>query len=111
MNLKDGNMTKLFISQPMKNRNEQEILKEREELIAEASKYHKDIKVIESYFSDFKIENGKNIAVTYLGESIKNLAMADVAIFAKEWQNARECIIEHDVCNAYGIQIMISMSK
>jgi hypothetical protein len=48
----------------------------------------------------------KNSSLWRLGESIKILADADVAYFPDGWKNARECIIEHEVCKLYGIEII-----
>ena len=39
----------------------------------------------------------------YLGESLKLLATADVAYFAKGWEKARGCKIEHTCAVEYGI--------
>ena len=35
-------------------------------------------------------------------ESIKLLSEADIVIFAKGWEEARGCIIEHECCEKYG---------
>lgn len=42
-----------------------------------------------------------------LGESIKLMANADCAYFMKGWNKARGCIIEHEVCERYGIPIIM----
>jgi hypothetical protein len=41
-----------------------------------------------------------------LWESIKMLAGADRAYFAKWWEEARWCRIEHEVAKSYGIEIV-----
>ena len=61
-------MKKLFISQPMKGKTDEEILKERENAIRSAEK-----------------------------------PSADVAYFAKGWNEARGCKIEHTCAVEYGI--------
>jgi hypothetical protein len=48
----------------------------------------------------------KNPHLWHLGESIKMLADADVAYFVDGWKNARECIMEHEACKLYGIDII-----
>lgn len=63
-------MKKLFISQPMVDRTDEEIFREREKAIAEAK--------------------------------------ADVAYFAKGWQDYRDCKIEHRCAVDYGIKIILS---
>lgn len=46
---------------------------------------------------------GSNEACFCLGRSIMMLSEADVAIFAVGWEKARGCVIEHKVCEEYGI--------
>ena len=48
----------------------------------------------------------KNPSLWHLGETIKMLADADAAYFPDGWKNARGCIIEHEVCKLYGIDII-----
>lgn len=97
-------MQKLFISQPMKGKSNEEILREREEAIAKAKEYVlDDVEVIDSFF-----ENAPHDArpLWYLGESLKLLSTADFAYFAKGWEDARGCKIEHDCAEQYGIKII-----
>lgn len=94
-------MKKLFISQPMKDKTDDEILKEREKAIAAAREYlGEDVEVIDSFFKDAP-HDAKPL--WFLGKSIELLSTADVAYFAKGWDNARGCKIEHDCAVAYGI--------
>jgi hypothetical protein len=48
----------------------------------------------------------KNPSLWRLGESIKMLSDADAAYFSDGWKNARECIMEHEACKLYGIDII-----
>ena len=99
-------MIKLFISQPMNGRTEEEILIEREIAIREARQQFPDdwdedgneVEVLDSIF-DFK--EGTHPLV-YLGESIKLMAEADIVFFGKGWQDARGCVIEHECAKKYG---------
>lgn len=94
-------MKKLFISQPMKDKTDDEILKEREKAIAAAREYlGEDVEVIDSFFKDAP-HDAKPL--WFLGKSIELLSTADVAYFAKGWDNARGCKIEHDCAVSYGI--------
>lgn len=43
------------------------------------------------------------IRLRYLGRSIQLLATADVVIFAGDWQNAKGCNIEMEICKRYNI--------
>ena len=59
-----------------------------------------DVEVIDSFFKDAP-HDAKPL--WFLGKSIELLSTADVAYFAKGWDNARGCKIEHDCAVAYGI--------
>lgn len=70
-------MKKLFISVPMRNRTEHAIKASIEQMhkIAEAV-FGEELEVIPTYFEDNPPEN-TNMALWYLGESIKKLSEAD----------------------------------
>lgn len=95
---------KVFISQPMKGFTDDEIKAKRKELISKflsvSTVRGKDIIFIDSFF-----EGAPHDAkpAWFLGESIKKLSEADLAIFADGWQLARGCQVEELVCRLYGI--------
>lgn len=95
-------MTKIFISQPMKNKTNQEIEQERKEIIEKAKKYFGEIEIIDSFFKDAP-HDAKPL--WFLGKSLELLSNADVIILGKDWENARGCRIEHECAIQYGIQI------
>lgn len=94
-------MKKLFISQPMKGKSEEEILQERAKAIAEAERLlGEPVEVLETYF-------GKGYRpLEFLGKSIMCLAQADAAYFAPGWGVARGCKIEHTCAVEYGIPVI-----
>ena len=97
-------MKKLFISQPMKDKANDEILKEREKAIADARKYlGEDVEVIDSFFKDAPHDARP---LWFLSKSLELLSTADVAYFAKGWDSARGCRIEHNCAVAYDINII-----
>lgn len=97
-------MKKLFISQPMRGKTNEEILAERERAIKSAKEYlGEDVEVIDSFFKDAP-HDAKPL--WYLGESLKLLAEADIAYFVKGCKDARGCVIEFDSAIAYGIEAM-----
>ncbi len=97
-------MKKLFISQPMKGKTDDEILKTRNDAIEKAKKvYGRDIEVIDSFFQDAPVEAKP---LWFLGKSIELLSTADIAFFADGWEKARGCIIEHECAVRYGIPIL-----
>lgn len=95
---------KIFISQPMKDKTNEEILNERNQLIENAKKrYGENIEIIDSFFKDAP-HNAKPL--WFLGKSLELLSTADVAYFAKDWENARGCRIENTCALEYGIEIV-----
>lgn len=73
---------KVFISQLMNGKTDEEILKERNQLIDCAKEhYGENIEVIDSFFKG--APHNAN-PLWFLGESIKKLSEADVAVFAKD---------------------------
>lgn len=98
-------MKKLFISQPMKGKTDKEILAVREKAIRSAEeKLGEPVEVIDSFFQNAPAEARP---LWFLGESLKLLSTADVAFFAKGWDNARGCKIEHTCAVEYGIDLVI----
>ena len=94
-------MKKLFISQPMKDKTNDEILKEREKAIDAARKHlGEDVEVIDSFFKDAPHEAKP---LWFLGKSLEKLSEADIAYFAKGWESARGCKLEYECAKAYGI--------
>lgn len=94
-------MKKLFISQPMKGKTDEQILAERERAIEAAKELlGEPVEVIDSFFQSAPV-GAKPL--WFLGKSLELLADADIAYFAKDWQKARGCKIEHECAVEYGI--------
>lgn len=97
-------MKKLFISQPMRDKTDEEILAERERAIASAKEYlGEDVEVIDTFYTDFH-EGAKPLE--YIARSIKDLATADVAYFCKDWEKYRGCRIENQCAVDYEIDVI-----
>lgn len=80
-------MKKLFISQPMRGKTDEEILAVRKKAIASAEKYlGEPVEVIDSFFQSAPVDAKP---LWFLGKSLELLATADVAYFAKGWDEAR----------------------
>lgn len=95
------NMKKIFISQPMKGKADEEILEERKKAIKSAEKMvGEPVEVIDSFFQNAPADAKP---LWFLGKSLELLAGADVAYFAEGWQDARGCRIEHTCAVEYGI--------
>lgn len=99
-------MKKLFISQPMRGKTEEEILKVRQKAIESAQRnLGEPVEVIDSYFENYNPEAGC-VPLKYLAKSLELLADADVAYFAKGWEDARGCRIENECAFEYGIAVI-----
>lgn len=96
-------MPKLFISQPMKDKTDDEILRERERIISMVEASYGEIQVIDSFIKE-EAPSDVNVPLWCLARSIKLLSEADIAYFASGWKEARGCKIEHDCAKAYGIK-------
>ena len=95
---------KVFISQVMRDKTEDEILYERNIAIDKIKGMFSDrsIVIIDSYFEDYNPKES-SIPLKYLSKSLELLADADVAYFCSEWDTARGCRIEHQYAVEYGI--------
>lgn len=97
-------MKKLFISQPMKGKSDEEILKERQNAIKEAEKlFGEPVEVIDSFFQNAPAEAR---SLWFLGKSLELLSTADIAYFAEGWENARGCKIERLCAQEYGVHVI-----
>lgn len=107
-------MIRVFISLPMSGRPDEDVRKERDELMEKFKEmYHGNEKVMftdnldcedpsELYSEDFIVT--KNLF--YLGAAIANLGTCKAAIFSPNWESARGCKIEREVCELYNIDII-----
>ena len=98
-------MKKLFVSQPMNGKTNEEILDVRSKAIESAEReLGEKVEVIDSFFKDAPHEAKP---LWFLGESLKLLSEADVVYFAKGWEEARGCRIENQCAIDYGIDLII----
>lgn len=97
-------MKKLFISQPMKGKTDEEILKEREIAIEEAKKVlNDDVTIIDRFFQGAPVDAKP---LWFLGKLFELLSTADIAYFAKDWDKYRGCKMEHEAAIQYGIKVI-----
>lgn len=80
-----------MISQPMNGLTDEEIEETRERAIKFLKK------------NGYKVVN---IPLCYLAKSLENMSLCDVAYFCDGWENYRGCRIEHEVAEAYGVDII-----
>lgn len=95
---------KLFISQPMRGRSDDEIKAERNEIICSAKKeYGNDLEVIDSFFEGAPVDAKP---LWFLAKSLELLSTADIAFFAPGWEGARGCKIENLCAKEYGVEVI-----
>ncbi|WP_343008419.1 DUF4406 domain-containing protein [Parolsenella catena] len=104
-------MTKAMISQPMAGKTDEQIATTREKAIAdlEAMGYE----VVNTLFTDewysdaaMKERGVVQVPLCYLAKSLENMSLCHAAYFAKGWEKARGCRIEHDAAVAYGLEVL-----
>lgn len=95
----------LFISQPMSGLSSDEIQKERDRI---ADNYclqfgynRDDVIVINQIEYNELCSDERHGPLTFLGLAIQRLAIADVVIFHKDWEESRGCVIEHEIVSRY----------
>lgn len=92
---------KVFLSQPMRGKTHEEILSSIREVQEFLTKYFDstNVEIIESYSPS----NKNKEPLVALGDSIKDLSKADLAVFLNDWNQYRGCIIEHHTAKIYEI--------
>lgn len=93
---------KLFISQPMRDKTNEEIEETRQNAIRLTSEFlgGEEVEAIDSFFKDAP-HDAKPL--WFLGKSFELLSEADIVFFAKDWDKYRGCRMEHEACVEYGI--------
>lgn len=96
---------KVFISQPMVDKTDEEIKRERNLAIKRIEERYpgEQIEIIDSFF-----EGAPHDAkpLWFLGKSIQLLSTADLAYFIGDWRRYRGCKAENYLAKEYGIQTM-----
>ena len=95
----------VFISQPMRDKTNEQIKAERKRAIESiAAKYpDEEIEIIDSFF-----ENAPHDAkpLWFLGKSIELMSTADIAYFVGEWRKYRGCKAENYLAKEYGVDVI-----
>ena len=103
---------KIFVSIPMRGKEQYEIVKGIERLFKLASAYlGEECEMINSLEpvkpEELQRDDIVDVAPLYLGASIKLLSQADLVIFDKEWSIADGCCVEKQVCERYHIKHIV----
>ena len=99
---------KLYISQPMRGREYDDIIRERKQLIADAAVALQtdDIRPLETLH-----RTGKAKPLAMLGRSVEQMAEADAVIFSPGWKDACGCRCELMIAAEYGLCILDAQPK
>ena len=94
---------KLFISQPMSNIPEDEILNTRKEAKEYIESLYPDceIEVIDSFQQTGNTNYNACSAVNMLGSAISKMADANVIYFAPGWKKSKGCQIENEIARRW----------
>lgn len=96
----------VFISLPMRGLEDKEIEKLQSDIYTDFLKDFPKATLLNPYQSPTKSEEmNRNEEVHALGDSLMQMSYADVALFAKGWEKAPGCIVEHSVCDYYGVKV------
>lgn len=102
---------KVFLCLPMSGRTEEDILKEIDEMKECSMHYFLDnhpgcdILYMTNYISEAEEESDNPVFL--LGRGIMTMmSQADVCLFSKNWKDSKGCRVEHDIAEAYDIDIM-----
>lgn len=93
---------KVFISQPTRDKTNEEIEKERERVKGYLDKAYgtNGYEIIDSFMKNV---NHEQKPLFYLSKSLEMLSQADICYFVKGWQKSRGCLIEFQCCVSYGV--------
>lgn len=102
---------KAMISQPMAGKTDEEIAAARD--LAVAKLRQMGYEVVNTLFTDewYSDEAMKERGVVqaplcFLAKSLENMSLCHAAYFCKGWEDARGCKIEHEVAEAYGLEVI-----
>lgn len=96
-------MKKVMISQPMKGKTKEQINAERESVVKEL--LEKGYETIDTVFAESP-EEAQNKPVWYFSKAIEAMSTVDAMYFMEGWEEARGCKLEHQIAEAYGIEII-----
>lgn len=100
-------MRRLFVSQPMRGKTQDEIIEARDKAVKKLSLIlDEEFEVVDSYFTEDEPKDVKNSGMYWLGKSLELLSKCDLALFIGDWWEYRGCRIEREVGRTYGIEML-----
>lgn len=109
-------MKKIMISQPMNGLTKEQITNAQNNFLEYVVK--ENLEVVHTFFQDewYSKESMTSrgivqIPVCFLAKSLEYMSECSTVYFAKGWENARGCKIEHEVALQYGLEIIYEANK
>lgn len=97
---------KVFISQPMRDIPDDEVLRIREEgkkKFLEIYKGGEEVEFVSSFENDLP---DSTHPLYLLGRAFEMLSEADMVLLIGDWKTARGCRMEYEACKEYGITVI-----
>ncbi len=109
-------MKKVMFSQPMAGLSDQQIVETRDKAVKFLEE--QGFAIVNTLFTHewYSKDNmeGRGVVqvpLCFLAKSLESMSLCHAVYFAKGWENARGCKIEHDVAKAYGLEIIYEESS
>lgn len=102
---------KFMISQPMRGLSDEQILEVREKALKwlDANGYELVDTFFQGQWADKELlenEDVRQVPILFLAKSISKMAYCDGVYFCNGWINARGCVMEHNIAESYGLEII-----
>lgn len=98
-------VVKVFISQPMTGKTDEEITAQRANALIQVEKRYSNCLVLEiDSFNKGALNNSDPI--TELGRCVSLMADANVVVFCKGWANSKGCNVEYVVAIQYDLPLI-----
>lgn len=98
---------KVFISQPMTGRKNEDILAEREKIKELCSKKYGNFEILDSFKEDADSDKYKDKKpLWFLGSCMELLSEADIMICTPGWESSKGCQLERTACDIYHIPMI-----
>lgn len=108
---KNETVKKAMISQPMAGKTDEEIAATRDLAVAKLRQMGYEVvntPFTDEWYSDeaMKERGVVQVPLCFLAKSLENMSLCHAAYFCKGWEDARGCKIEHEVAEAYGLEVI-----
>lgn len=108
---KNETVKKAMISQSMAGKTDEEIAATRDLAVAKLRQMGYEVAntlFTDEWYSDeaMKERGVVQVPLCFLAKSLENMSLCHAAYFCKGWEDARGCKIEHEVAEAYGLEVI-----